>query len=136
MPDLPDIHCWIKLVDKSTGKAVPSGFQFSRSADVIVRYVVANDSHLSAGPLAVVGRLWKNGVLVQPAGKPNVVPAQEITVQPNQIWKAEYEVNDTPTKVVDVFDASMVGDIGNIVNEEDENNNWVSADFAVVPILT
>ena len=27
----------------------------------------------------------------------------------------------------------MLGDIGNIVNEEDEKNNWVSVDFARCP---
>jgi len=133
MADFPDVYCWIKLVDKSTGKAVPSGTQFSNSADVIVRYVVANDSHKSAGPLWVVGVLNKNGVKVQPAGKPNVVPAQQITVQPNQIWKAEYEVNDA-TGGLDTFDASILGDIGALVDEEDEKNNKGSANFKVAAI--
>jgi len=133
MADFPDVYCWIKLVNKSTGKAEPSGQQFSNSADVIVRYVVANDSHKSAGPLWAVGTLRKNGVVVKPPGKPNVVPAQQITVQPNQIWKGEYEVKDTSTGL-DTFEASLLADIGDQINEEDEKNNKANSKFTVAAI--
>ena len=128
MAEFPDVYCWIKLVNKPTGKAVPSGTQFSDQADVIVRYVVANDSHKPAGPFWVVGALRKNGTKIQPGGQPNVVPAQQITVQPNQVWKAEYEVTDAAGGL-DTFDATMLGDIGNFINEEDEKNNKATAKF-------
>jgi len=130
MADFPDVYCWIKLVEKSTGKAVPTGTQFWGSADVIVRYVVANDSHEAAGPFWVVGSLFKNGVEVRPAGKP-VVPSQVITLQPNQVWKAEYQVKDSAT-LSDTFEVSMQGDVGNWVkDEEDEKNNKAKAKFIV-----
>jgi hypothetical protein len=131
MPTFPDVYCWIKLIDKNTGKVVEDGHTFWGGADVVLRYVVANDSHKTAGPLTVVGTLRKNGVKVQPGGKPNVVPAQQITLQPNQIWKAEYEeIDSSPGD--DTFEASMLGDVGNFVNEEDEKNNQATAKFSVM----
>jgi hypothetical protein len=134
MAEFPDVYCWIKLIDKASGKAYPSGTQFSGKADVIVRYVVANDSHKPAGPFYVVGALRKNGVKIQPGGQPNVVPAQQITVPPNQIWKQEYEVVDDPSGA-DTYEATMLGDIGNFVAEEDEKNNKATANFTVMAII-
>jgi hypothetical protein len=131
MAEFPDVYAWIKLVDKSTGKAFASGRTFQGGADVTVRYVLANDSHKPAGPLTVVGVLRKNGKKIQPAGKPNVVPAQQVTLQPNTVWKAEYEVDDNAGKGLDTFEASMLADVGNFVNEEDESNNKANANFTV-----
>ena len=132
MADFPDVYSWIKLVNRTTGKAVPSGTSFYNSTDVVVRYAVANDSHKPAGPLTVVGHLWKNGVDIQLSGKP-VVPAQQITVGPNQVWRAEYEVQDTAT-LSDTFEAKLLADVGNFVDEEDEKNNKASATFSVVAV--
>ncbi len=133
MAQFPDIYCYIKLIDEPGGKAIPSGSNLPSPANVIVRYVVANDSHLPAGPLTVVGALTKNGVRVQPSGQPNVVPSQTITVQPNQIWKREYTVSDQASGV-DVFEASLAGDVGwgDPVVEEDETNNQGYAIFRVI----
>lgn len=130
MAEFPDVFCWIKLVDGASGKAFSSGTEFHAPAKVVVRYVVANDSHKPAGPLTVTGVLRKNGVKVQP----NAVPAQQITVQPNQIWKGEYVVSDATTGK-DLFEASMLGDIGNWVDEEDEANNKAKATFAVSGVV-
>jgi hypothetical protein len=130
MADFPDLYCWIKLIDKSTGKLYPEGW-FVNSDAVIVRYVVANDSHQSAESLWVIGTLSKNGSLVRPPGKRNVVPEQQITVKPGRIWKAEYEVNaDWGVGVpLNIFKAALLVDIVNTINEEDENNNQANASF-------
>ncbi len=130
MAELPDIYCYIKFLDEPADKAFPSGKNLDSPANVIVRYVVANDSNKPAGPLTVVGVLRKNGVKVQPTGQPNVVPAQQITVQPNQIWKKEFPVSDQTTGR-DAFEASLLGDVGNFVDEEDKTNNQAKATFTV-----
>ena len=49
MPEFPDTYAWIKLIDKSKGKAVPSGSTQSHPSNITIRYVVANDSN----------RLWE-----------------------------------------------------------------------------
>jgi hypothetical protein len=75
---------------------------------VIVRYVVANDSHKPAGPLRIGGSLSKNGVKITPGAKPFVL-AQQITLQPNQIWKAEYNVTDASKTSKDEFNGAVRG---------------------------
>lgn len=121
MAQMPDVSCWIKVIEDSTGKVLPEGGEILPPGKAIVRYVVANDSNKPAGPLTVVGSLYRNGVKVKPNGQPNVVPAQQITVQPNQIWKKEYAVSESSGYVHYV--AKIFGDVGDFVNEEDEANN-------------
>ena len=127
MAGLSDVYCWVKLLNVLTDKVIPEGGVAYAGTAVVVRYVVANDSNKAAGPLTVVGSLYRNGVRVQPSGQPNVVPAQTITVQPNQIWKKEYTVTE-PDAVNYV--AKIFGDVGNFVNEEDEANNQGQKAFA------
>jgi hypothetical protein len=123
MADLPDIYCWVKVLTVPSDKAIKEGEWINSPGKAVVRYVVANDSGLPAGPLMVFGTLSRNGVAVKPAGLP-VVPAQTITVQPNQIWKKEYTVNESDPSVDYV--AKLFGDVsfgGGAVVEEDETNN-------------
>lgn len=127
---LPDIYCWVKVLLTATDKVVPDGAVIQVPGSALVRYVVANDSNKAAGPLTIVGVLDRNGVRVKPAGQPNVVPAQTITVQPNQIWKKEYTVNETNGGTQYV--AKILGDIGKFVNEEDETNNAGQGSFSFV----
>jgi hypothetical protein len=134
MPNFPDVKCWIKLIDGKTGKACPDGTTFLGPSTVVVRYVVANDSHQPAGPFYVVGALRKNGVVIKPGGQPNVVPAQQITVPPNQIWKGEYRVTDNPSGA-DTYVATMLGDVGGFVVEEDEKNNKANASFTISVVI-
>jgi len=134
MAQLPDVSCWIKVIDDSTGKVVPdgAGIEYTTGAPpkVIVRYVVANDGDQPVGPLTVVGALFRDGVRVQPGGQPNVVPAQQITIQPKQSWKHEHTVSEASTKTVQ-FVASMLGDVGNFFKEEDEANNRAKSSFSM-----
>ncbi len=121
---LPDVHCWVKLV--SSDKVISDGSQMNEGTTVAVRYVVANDSHVPAGPLTVVGALYQDETKIVSPGVPNVVPAQQITVQPNAIWKKEFVVKDNGT-----YRAKMIVDVGNFVNEEDENNNVAQTTFSI-----
>jgi hypothetical protein len=77
---LPDINCWIKAIDQGNGKNLADGADVAGPVSVTVRYSVTNDSHKPAGPLTVVGSLFRNNVQLTPGGQPNVVPAQTITV--------------------------------------------------------
>jgi hypothetical protein len=128
MPAFPDVYCWIKLINQSDGRARPTGTDFAQPAHVTVRYVVANDSHKPEGPFFVAGYLRKNGVMIESNGQP-VVPLQQITLQPNQVWKQEYDVIDSTGG--NGYDALMRGDILNLVDEEDEKNNKATAHFTV-----
>lgn len=128
MAQLPDVYCWIKVIDDATGKTLADGGEIFSPGKAIIRYVVANDSNKPAGPLTVVGTLYRNGVKVMPGGQPNVVPAQQITLQPNQIWKKEYVVSELSSLVPYV--AKLLGDVGNFVNEEDEANNQTKKSFS------
>jgi hypothetical protein len=107
MADLPDVHCWVKVLD-ATDKVVPDGGSIVPQWNAVVRYIVANDSNKPPGPLTVVGSLFSNGLRVQPGGQPNVVPAQTITVQPNQIWKIDQPVSEFEPGTVYV--ARILGD--------------------------
>jgi hypothetical protein len=120
MADLPDIHCWVKVLDPQD-KVVPEGGIIQTPGTALVRYIVANDSGKPTGPITVVGALFRNGVKVQPGGQANVVPAQTITVQPNQVWKKEYTINEQENFVTYV--GKILGDVGNFIDEEDEANN-------------
>jgi hypothetical protein len=129
MQQLSDVYCWIKVVDNN-GKVVPQGAWIS-TRQATVRYVVANDSHLPAGPLTVVGSLYRDGVKVQPGGQPNVVPAQQITVQPGQLWQKEFPISEfhiSPGSAIQ-YEAKLLGDVGGFVKEEDETNNLAKTNF-------
>ncbi|XXX78719.1 hypothetical protein WMF30_08075 [Sorangium sp. So ce134] len=130
MAQLADVYCWIKVIEEQSGKVVPSGAQVEIPRKAIVRYVVANDSNKPAGPLTIVGALRRDGVVVQPNGQPNVVPAQQITLQPGQIWKFEYLV--TESSISAKYTASILADVGNFVKEEDERNNKFTTAFEMV----
>jgi len=67
MPEFPDTHAWIKLIDKSKGKVVPSGSTLSHPSSITIRYVVANDSNQPVGEIAVMGVLYKDNVKVVPS---------------------------------------------------------------------
>ena len=127
MAQLPDVYCWIKVIDDATGKVLSDGGEIFPGRKAIVRYVVTNDSNKQIGPLTVVGTLYRNGVKITPNGQPNVVPAQQITLQPNQIWKKEYVVSESGSLVPYV--AKIFGDVGGFVNEEDEANNQAQRSF-------
>lgn len=127
MAQLPDVYCWIKVIDEGSGKAQPDGVQLQPPGKLTVRYSVANDSHKAAGPLWVVGALRRNGVKVTPGGQSNVVPAQQITVQPGQVWSKEYLVSESDWAD---YVATMLGDVGGLVNEEDEKNNQAKRTFS------
>ena len=130
MSQLPDVSCVIKVINNFDGKTLPSGGTiFGQPGEATVRYVVINDSDKLAGPLTVVGSLFRNNLRVQPNGQPNVVPAQQITLQPKQMWKQEFSVsefNSSPS-----YRASMLVDVGNFVNEDDETNNSVKTTFQI-----
>src|SRR4051794_31100207 len=112
MSQLPDVSCLIKVINNSDGKTLQNGGTiFGQPGEATVRYVVINDSDKPAGPLTIVGSLFRNEVRVQPSGQPNVVPAQQVTLQPKQMWKQEFpisEFNSSPS-----YRASMLVDVGN-----------------------
>lgn len=131
MTQLPDVHGWIKVIDDKSGKAQPDGKVFLNHQEVTVRYSLANDSHQIAGPLTVVGALYRDGVKVQPNGQSNVVPAQQITLQPGQVWSKEHHLSESlGPGVTHLYTASLLGDVGNFVNEEDEKNNRAKITFS------
>jgi hypothetical protein len=82
MPEFPDSYAWIKLIDKSKGKAVPSGSTLSHPSNITIRYVVANDSNQPVGEIAVMGVLYKDNVKVVPSP----LPITWIKLEANQLW--------------------------------------------------
>jgi hypothetical protein len=120
MTQLPDVSCTIKVLENADGARTPDGGAIF-SGYATVRYVIVNDSNKTAGPITIVGSLFKDGVRVQPNGQPNVVPAQQITLSPNQVWKAEFPVSETLHTTY--YEAKLLADVGNVVREEDEANN-------------
>ena len=127
MAPLPDVYCWIKLIGQSSGKVIPSGSTVGLNPgpdSVIVRYVVANDSNKPTGNITVVGSLKKNG-----GSLPKPVPVTTIQLQPKQLWRHEHTV-----KVGDVgmYEAHLLGEVGNVLNEEDEKNNVAKASFQII----
>lgn len=132
MAQLPNLHCWIKVLD-THGNGIADG-AFATRTTTTVRYVVANDSALPAGPLTVVGALYREGVKIQPGGQPNVVPAQLITVQAGQIWQKEYTFFDHDIRPGGHarYEAKLLGDVGNFVKEADETDNVVKFSFTLI----
>lgn len=131
MSQLPDVSCIVKIINNDDGKRLPDGAVVIGEGHLTIRYTVVNDSNLTAGPLTVVGSLFRSGVRIQPNGQPNVVPAQQITLGPNQVWKREFQISE---KFSDsLFEARMFADVGNFVGEEDETNNQVKTTVLVRP---
>jgi hypothetical protein len=124
MPELPDTYAWIKLIDKSKGKAVPSGSTLSHPSNITIRYVVANDSNQPVGEIAVMGVLYKDNVKVMPSP----LPITWITLEANQLWKQEYNVNSTGE--ANEFRATLFGGVGSSITEEDERNNIFNTKFS------
>jgi hypothetical protein len=124
MPELPDTYAWIKLVDKSKGKAVPSGSTLSHPSNITIRYVVANDSNQPVGEIAVMGVLYKDNVKVTPSP----LPITWITLEANQLWKHEYNVDSTGE--ANEFRATLFGGVGSSITEEDERNNIFNTKFS------
>lgn len=124
MPELPDTYSWIKLIDKSKGKAVPSGSTLSHPSNITIRYVVANDSNQPVGEIAVMGVLYKDNVKVTPSP----LPITWITLEANQLWKHEYNLNSTGE--ANEFRATLFGGVGSSITEEDERNNIFNTKFS------
>jgi hypothetical protein len=131
MSQLPDVSCLIKVIANSDGKTLPDGGAiFGQLDQATLRYVVVNHSDKPAGPLFVVGSLFRNGVRVQPNGQPNIIPSQQITLQPKQLWKREFPISEGTFSAT--YKASLLADVGNFVHEEDESNNSVKTSFQIV----
>ncbi len=133
MAQLPDVYGWIKVISNTTGKAQPNPVSLDAPATVIVRYSFANDSHKAAGPLWVVGKLYRDGVKLTPNGQSNVVPSQQVTVQPGQVWSKEYSVSESDNAN---YKASLSADVANLVDEEDEKNNFATAEFSFLKLTS
>ncbi|HYG82254.1 MAG TPA: hypothetical protein VD861_17770 [Pyrinomonadaceae bacterium] len=129
MAQLPDVQCWIKLIEQPTGKVVPSGTEVKPSSDgsITIRYVVANDSNKATGNFMVIGTLRRND-----ENLPSPVPPTTIQLQPKQLWTHEHTVNKSD---LGKYSASLLGDItfppGAGVKEEDESNNLAKAKFSL-----
>jgi hypothetical protein len=104
---------------------VSNGGSIAPPGQALIRYVVANDSGKTAGPMTIWGRLYKDNVEV-----PNVLTPQQVTLQPNQIWKKEYLVSQLGGFAT--YLAKLHGDVGNAVSEESEKNNLAQGSFSIV----
>ena len=124
MPEFSDTYAWIKLIDKSNGKAVPSGSTLSYPSNINNRYVVANDSNQPVGEIAVMGVLYKDNV----KDVPSPFPITWIKLQANQLWKHEYAVASTGE--ANQFRATLFGGVGSSITEEDEKNNIYNTKFS------
>jgi len=130
MPLLPDVQCWIKVVDGSTGRAVPNGKDLGVPGNAVVRYVVANDGDRPAGPLWIVGSLYRDGVRIRPDGRPNVVPAQQVQLQAREVWKHEHSVSEgREARGLVSYSARILVDGGAVLNEDDATNNRAQQAF-------
>ena len=126
MEQLPDVQCWIKLIEQPTGQAIPSGTQVKGlvGGSVTVRYVVANDSNKATGNFTIVGALKRDGEKL-----PNPVPAKTIQLQPKEMWTHEHTVNKTE---IGDYSATLLGDVSDSVKpEETTKNNSASAKFSI-----
>jgi hypothetical protein len=127
MAQLPDATCLIKVL-ATDGTLVPDGGTVFMSDPATIRYVIFNDSDLPMGPMTVAGRLFRNGLRV----RPDPVPIQGFTLQPNQVWTSEYVVFESFGPNGASYQATLATDIGNFVNEEDESNNSATRSFSTV----
>jgi len=124
MPEFPDSYAWIKLIDKSKGKAVPSGSTLSHPSNITIRYVVANDSNQPVGEIAVMGVLYKDNVKVVPSP----LPITWIKLEANKLWKHEYTVSSSGE--ANEYRATLFGGVGSSITEEDEKNNIFNTKFS------
>ena len=124
MPDFPDIHAWIKLIDKHKGKVIADGAELTHPSSVTIRYVLANDSNQATGEIAVMGVLYMDDVKVVPSP----LPITWIKLEANQLWKHEHTVTSTGTK--NEYRATLFGGVGSSVTEEDDKNNISNAKFS------
>ena len=129
MPDFPDIHSWIKLIDQHKGKVIPDGTELIHPSSVTIRFVLANDSNQATGEIAVMGVLYMDEVKVVPSP----LPITWIKLEANQLWKHEHTV--TSTGVKNEYRATLFGGVGSSVTEEDDKNNISNAKFSfkVIP---
>jgi hypothetical protein len=131
MTSRPDFHSYVKVILDDTGAVIPDGGSVTVPAKVIVRYVVVNDSHKTAGPWLVTGGLKHNGITVNPTGKTTgVVPVQNVTLQPDTVWKKEWKVTAQGNYVANIFS------IGSFDGppEEDSKNNIGKMSFSIDPL--
>jgi hypothetical protein len=130
MTSRPDFHSYVKVISEDTGAVIPDGGSVTAPAKVIVRYVVVNDSHKTAGPWLVVGGLKHDGVTVNPQGKTNgVVPPQNVTLEPDKVWKKEWKVTGQGLYVANIGSFSLAGP-----PEEDCKNNLGKMSFSIDPL--
>jgi hypothetical protein len=129
VPDFPDIHAWIKLIDQHKGKVIPDGTELIHPSSVTIRFVLANDSNQATGEIAVMGVLYMNDVKVVPSP----LPIMWIKLEANQLWKHEHTVTSTGAK--NEYRAILFGGVGSTVTEEDHKNNISNAKFSfkVIP---
>ena len=72
---LPDIHCWIKLIDVTKGTVIQNGAIVP--GRVLVKYLIANEGATATGPFTVAWSLLKGGVIV-----PSATGSQQLTLPP------------------------------------------------------
>ena len=128
MTQLPDASCLVRVLGPD-GTTVPDGGGVLLSDAATIRYIIVNDSDRPMGPMTIVGRLFRNGIRFQPPGQSDVVPIQGLTLQPNQVWTREHVVNESFGPNGATYRATLLADIGNFVNEENEANNSASSSF-------
>jgi hypothetical protein len=132
---LPDVQCWIKVIDGSTGRAVANGKDLGVPGSAIVRFVVANDGDRPAGPMWIVGNLYRDGVRVRPAGRQNVVPAQQVELQAREVWKQEHAVSEgRDAKGLVSYSARILVDGGAVLDEDDATNHRAQHAFGFLNI--
>ena len=135
MPQLPDVHCWIKVIDATTGRSVPNGKDLGVPGKAVVRFLVANDSDRPVGPLWIVGSLYRDGARVRGKDQQHVVPPQQITLMPREVWKQEYAVEEgSATRGLVSYSARILGDGGGVLNEHDETNNRAQQAFGFLNV--
>jgi hypothetical protein len=84
----------------------------------------AADSNQPVGEIAVMGVLYKDNMEVVPSP----LPITWIKLEENQLWKYEYTV--TSSGEANEFRATLFGDVGSSITEEDEKNNIFNTKFS------
>jgi hypothetical protein len=135
MPPLPDVQCWIKVIDGVTGRAVANGKDLGVPGTAIVRFVVANDGDRPAGPMWIVGALYRDGVRLRLTGREHVVPAQQVELQAREVWKHEHAVSEgRDAKGLVSYSARILVDAGAVLNEDDATNHRAQHAFGFLNI--
>jgi hypothetical protein len=125
---LPNIHAMIKASSGDAAIADGTVFHTREPRNVTLKYIVVNESDVAVGPFTVVGMLSKNKQRVMPDGVSNVVPAQEVTLAPQSVWKKEYELRVEPKSDggLNQYRAYIICDAGNRIEESNEYDNTAS----------